>query len=104
MPSSKSAGSPRNLLTMKPTMSLASFSSITALVPARLAITPPRSMSPMRTTGASAARAKPILAMSLSRRLTSEALPAPSTRTMSAEAFKCAKLSITNGIKSGFMR
>ena len=58
--------------------------SITALVPTRLAITPPRSMSPISTTGTSAARAKPILAMSLPRRLISDALPAPSTRTRSA--------------------
>ena len=84
MPSANSGGSPRNLLTRKPWISAASSASITALVPTRLAITPPRSMSPISTTGTSAARAKPILAMSLARRLISEALPAPSTSTMSA--------------------
>ena len=76
--------SPRNLLTMKPQISAASSGAITALVPTRLAMTPPRSISPISTTGTSAARAKPILAMSLARRLISEALPAPSTSTMSA--------------------
>ena len=98
MPSANSAGSPRNLLTRKPRISAASSASITALVPTRLAITPPRSMSPISTTGTSAARAKPILAMSLGRRLTSDALPAPSTRTRSASRSSCAKLSSTNGI------
>ena len=82
--SANSAGSPRNLLTRKPRISAASPASITALVPTRLAITPPRSMSPISTTGTSAARANPILAMSFARRFTSEALPAPSTSTMSA--------------------
>ena len=65
MPSSNSVGSPRKRLTMKPTIIAASAASITALVPTRLAITPPRSMSPTSTTGTSAARAKPMLAMSL---------------------------------------
>ena len=69
MPAANSAGSPRNLLTMKPQISAASSGAITALVPTRLAMTPPRSISPISTTGTSAARAKPILAMSLSRRL-----------------------------------
>ena len=86
MPSAKRVGSPRKRLTMKPFISAASAGSRTACVPTRLAMTPPRSMSPMRTTGASAARAKPMLAMSLARRLISEALPAPSTRTRSASA------------------
>ena len=65
MPSANSVGSPRNLLTMKPAISAASTGSSTALVPTRLAITPPRSMSPIKITGTLAARAKPILAMSL---------------------------------------
>ena len=55
-------------------------------VPTRLAMTPPRSMSPISTTGTSAASAKPILAMSPSRRLTSAGLPAPSTSTRSASS------------------
>ena len=47
MPSANSVGSPRNLLTRKPRISAASAGSMTALVPTRLAITPPRSMSPI---------------------------------------------------------
>ena len=86
MPSAKRAGSPRKRLTMKPFIRAASAGSRTARVPTRLAMTPPRSMSPMRTTGMSVARAKPMLAMSLARRLISEALPAPSMRTRSASA------------------
>jgi hypothetical protein len=74
-------GSPRKRLTMKPTIIAASAGSITACVPTRLAITPPRSMSPSSTTGTSAARAKPMLAMSAARRFTSDAEPAPSTST-----------------------
>ena len=42
-------------------------------------MTPPRSMSPARITGTSAAAAKPMLAMSPARRLISAGLPAPST-------------------------
>ncbi len=64
-------------------------------------MTPPRSMSPTSTTGTFAARAKPMLAMSLRRRLTSDALPAPSTRTRSASALSCAKLASTCGIRLG---
>ena len=76
--------SPRNLLTMKPAIIAASSGSSTAAVPTRLAMTPPRSMSPTSTTGTSAARAKPILAMSSARRLISAGEPAPSTSTMIA--------------------
>ena len=60
-------------------------------------MTPPRSISPISMTGTSAARAKPMLAMSFARRLISDALPAPSTRTRSASAFSRAKLSSTAG-------
>ena len=63
-PSANSVGSPRNLLTMKPSIMRASSGGSTVFVPTRLAMTPPRSMSPMSTTGTSAARAKPMLAMS----------------------------------------
>src|SRR3954447_20223752 len=49
-------------------------------------MTPPRSMSPISTTGTSAASAKPMLAMSPARRLISAGLPAPSTSTRSADA------------------
>ena len=44
-----------------------------------------------------------ILAMSFPRRLISDALPAPSTSTMSASPRSWAKLSKTNGNKAGFI-
>ena len=53
MPASKRHGSPRNLLTMKPRISAASSASSTALQPTSCAMTPPRSISPTSTTGAS---------------------------------------------------
>ncbi len=84
---------------MKPAMWAASSGAMTALVPARLAMTPPRSMSPTRTTGTFAARAKPRLAMSPARRLTSDAEPAPSTSTRSASAQRRPKLSSTGAIE-----
>ena len=83
-PCSNNPTSPRNLLTMKPCIRAISSGSRTRCVPARLAITPPRSMSPSITTGTSAAAANPMLAMSPARRLISAGLPAPSTRTISA--------------------
>src|SRR5579875_2040440 len=86
MPSANKAASPRSRLTIKPLMQAASSSASTAWVPIRLAITPPRSISPISTTGTPAARAKPILAISCARRLTSAALPAPSTKTRSLAA------------------
>jgi hypothetical protein len=102
MPSAKREGSPRNLLTMKPRISAASLSPTTARVPTIWAMTPPRSMSPTSTTGTPAACANPMLAMSLRRRLTSAALPAPSTSTRSASALIRAKLSSTASSRRGF--
>ena len=102
MPLSNRAGSPRKRLTMKPRIIAASASSSTALVPTRLAMTPPRSMSPTSTTGTSAARAKPILAMSPALRFTSDAEPAPSTRTRSASSDSREKLSRTASMRRGF--
>ena len=58
-------------------------------------MTPPRSMSPIRTTGTSAARAKPMLAMSSARRLISDAEPAPSTSTSRLRRTGAPKLSST---------
>ena len=72
-------------------------------MPTSWAMTPPRSMSPTSTTGTSALRAKPILAMSALRRLTSAGLPAPSTSTRSARSFRRAKLSSTGAISEGFI-
>ena len=102
MPASNKVGSPRNLLTRKPRTCAASSAAITAFVPTICAITPPRSMSPISTTGIWAARAKPMLAMSPARRFTSAGLPAPSTSTRSASSCSRAKLSSTNSIMRGF--
>ena len=102
-PSSNRAGSPRNLLTTKPRVSARSASDSRFQVPTSCAITPPRSISPIRTTGTFAASANPILAISAARRLTSAALPAPSTTTMSACAVSRPKLSTTVPRRSGFM-
>ncbi len=87
----------------KPWIIAASSGSITVLMPTSCAITPPRSMSPTSTTGTSALRAKPILAMSALRRLTSAGLPAPSTSTRSARALRRSKLSTTAPISDGFI-
>ena len=93
-PSSNSAGSPRNLLTAKLTISAASSASSTARVPTSAAITPPRSMSPSRHTGTPARRANPMLATSRSRRLVSAGLPAPSTRIRSNRSARRSKLAM----------
>src|SRR6202046_2683877 len=87
MPLRNRFASPRNLLTMKPTMVAASSGASAALTPRICAKMPPRSMSPTSATGQPAARAKPMFAMSPSRRLISAALPAPSTSTSPAFAF-----------------
>ena len=78
IPSANKVGSPRNLLMPKPRMRAQSSLGNTAWVPTSCAITPPRSMSPIRTTGTFAADAKPMFAMSPARRFTSAGLPAPS--------------------------
>ncbi len=98
IPSANRVGSPRIRLTTKPLIRAASSAGSTTCVPTRLAITPPRSISPTSTTGACTACAKPILAISCLRRLTSEAEPAPSTRTTSACAIRFLKLAKTCGI------
>ena len=85
-PGASSAGSPRNLLTTKPAISAWSAGSSTATVPNRWASSPPRSMSPTSTTGRSAARASPMLAKSVARRLISAGDPAPSQITTSNSA------------------
>ena len=84
MPSSKSDTSPRNLLIAKPVIRLRSWLDSTACVPTICAITPPRSMSPIKITGTLAVSAKPILAISPARRLISAGLPAPSIMIKSA--------------------
>ena len=101
-PSSKSEGSPRKRLTMKPFIRDFSAASSSAWVPTSAAITPPRSMSPTMITGTSAASAKPILAMSPWRRLISAGEPAPSTTIRSKAASSRPKLSKTAGSSSPF--
>ena len=90
-PCSNNPTSPRNLLTMKPWIRASSSGSRTRCVPARLAMTPPRSISPSITTGTLAAAANPMLAISPARRLISAGLPAPSTRTISASRGEVSK-------------
>ena len=62
-------------------------------MPCSAANTPPRSMSPTTITGRSAARASPMFAMSVARRLISAGLPAPSQITTSYSRRSCARLS-----------
>ena len=57
-----------------------------ATVPYSWANTPPRSMSPARSTGASTSSARPMFTMSSSRRLISAGLPAPSMTMTSFSA------------------
>ena len=61
---------------MKPAISAWSSGASTATVPNRWASTPPRSMSPTTTTGMFAARASPMFAKSVARRLISAGEPA----------------------------
>src|SRR6516162_4846030 len=61
-------------------------------------------MSPISTTGTSAASAKPMLAMSPGRRLTSAGLPAPSTRMRSAGAASRENAARTEGSRLGARR
>ena len=82
-PLSSSSGAPRNLLITKPEISAWSSGASSASVPYMAANTPPRSMSPTTMTGRPAARARPMLATSVSRRLISAGLPAPSQITTS---------------------
>ena len=94
--------SPRNLLTIKPTIIAASSGASAAFVPTICANDRRRGRCRRSARpGQSAARAKPILAMSPWRRLISAALPAPSTSTRSASAFMRAKLSSTAAISFG---
>ena len=86
IPSENSDTSPRNLLIIKALICALSISESTALVPTILAIMPPLSISPIKTTGILATVANPILAISFARRLISAGLPAPSINTKSASS------------------
>ena len=75
---------PRNLLIIRPFTRAFSSSSKSIKVPKSCANTPPRSISPTRSTGASTSFASPILTISSDFRLISAGLPAPSITIMSA--------------------
>ncbi len=78
-----------------PAISAWSAASSSARVPNSAANTPPRSMSPTTSTGRSAARASPMFAMSVSRRLISAGEPAPSQITTSNRPRRSARQSAT---------
>ncbi len=82
-PGSSMRTSPRNLLMIMPLMRARSSGSSSMMVPYSDANTPPRSMSPTSSTGASAASAIHMLTRSPSFRLISAGLPAPSITTAS---------------------
>ena len=88
MPFLNNLGSPRNLLIMNPIRLLLSSESKTVFVPTKLAMTPPRSISPIIIVGIDNFVANPIFAISPSRRLISAGLPAPSTKMRSCFADK----------------
>ena len=88
IPASNSVVSPRNLLTANALIRARSLGGKMTSVPTSCAITPPRSMSPIRITGQSAASAKPMLAMSPGRRFISAGEPAPSIKIKSCSAAK----------------
>lgn len=83
IPGSKIFLSPRNLFTINPLIRSCSSGSKSITVPISCANTPPRSMSPTRSTGASAIFAIPIFTISSCFRLISAGLPAPSITMMS---------------------
>ena len=93
VPLESSSRAPRNLLITKPAISAWSAGSSSATVPCSAANTPPRSMSPTTITGRPAARARPMLATSVGRRLISAGLPAPSQITTSYSRRSSARLS-----------
>ena len=100
-PGSSSSGAPRNLLITNPATSAWSAGSSRARVPCSAANTPPRSMSPTTITGRCAARASPMFAMSVARRLISAGLPAPSQITTSYSRRNCARLSVGQAQQPG---
>ncbi|CSB93668.1 Uncharacterised protein [Vibrio cholerae] len=90
--------SPRKRLITKPFTRACSDSESSAKVPYKWANTPPRSISATMITGTSAFSAKPILAMSFSRKLISAGLPAPSIMMASYSCCRRWKESITVSI------
>ena len=102
-PPSKRLTSPRNRLIIVPLIRACSSGGSSLCVPVTAAITPPRLISPISTTGVLVGSAKPMLAISFARRFTSAGLPAPSIRTRSASRLSLVKLSITAPSKCFFM-
>ena len=88
-PGSSSLRSPLNLFIRKPFTRARSSSVSRARVPAMAAKTPPLSISPTSSTGQPKVRATFMFTISLSLRLISAGLPAPSTiiRSFAAESF-----------------
>ena len=95
MPGWSRPRSPRNLLTTNPATRSWSALSSRATVPNMAANTPPRSMSPTTTVGSRPCRASPRLTKSVSRRLISAGLPAPSQTTTSYSVRSWSKVSNT---------
>ncbi len=83
MPESSKDLSPLNLLIISPFTLLFSDSVKSISVPKSCANTPPLSISPTSSTGASTISASPILTISFSRKLISAGLPAPSITIIS---------------------
>ena len=88
MPGSRIVLSPRNLLMIIPFTLFCSSSVSRIMVPVSCAKTPPRSMSPTRSTGALTSSAIPMLTISSCFRLISAGLPAPSMTMISLSLLK----------------
>ena len=86
IPGSKIVLSPRNLLIISPFTRSLSSGSKSSNVPRSCANTPPRSISPTRSTGASTSFAIPIFTISFCLRLISAGEPAPSITMISASS------------------
>ena len=84
IPGSRIVLSPRNLLIISPQTRFFSSSVKSISVPSSCAKTPPLSISPTSSTGASTICASPMFTISFSFRLISAGLPAPSITMISA--------------------
>ena len=98
IPGSRIVLSPRNLLMTSPFTRAFSSSVRSIRVPRSCANTPPRSMSPTKSTGALTICAIPMLTMSFSFRLISAGLPAPSITMMSAYSSSLRNARLISGI------
>ena len=98
MPGSNILLSPRNLFMTNPLTRFLSFSSRSIIVPTSCANTPPRSISPTKSTGASTSSAIPIFTISSFLRLISAGLPAPSNTITSYALSSLSYACIISGI------